>query len=89
MEEFSDVAAARASYKAFVEAMKTGREIMRRAGVTDPPPIPEFDAVFRRLTPELRQELFEGLRKMPTVTPAEAVRVWQPLIRKAFGPVKN
>ena len=46
MEDFNDVARARASYNSFVEAMSVGREIMRRAGVPDPPPIPDFDVVF-------------------------------------------
>ena len=61
MEEFSDVARARASYKAYVDALNAGREIMRRAGVADPPPIPDFDAIFRRFSPALRQELFAAL----------------------------
>jgi hypothetical protein len=85
MEEFSDIAQARASYKAFVEALKTGREIMRRAGVVDPPPIPEFDVVFRRLTPDLRAQLYAALREKDSTSPAEAIRIWQPLIRRAFG----
>jgi hypothetical protein len=85
MEEFADVARARASYKAFLEAMSVGREIMRRAGVADPPPIPEFDAIFKRLTPELRSELYEALEEQPATTPAEALALWQPLIRRAFG----
>ena len=89
MEEFADVARARASYKTFLEAMNAGREIMRRAGVTDPPPVPEFDAIFRRLTPELRQELYASLSRKPVTTAAEAIHLWQPLIRRAFRPPKG
>src|SRR5215472_1868552 len=58
MDDFADVAKARASYKRFVEAMKAGREIMQRVGVPDPPPIPEFDVVFRRMSPAMRKELY-------------------------------
>lgn len=85
MEEFADVAKARASYKAYVEAMNAGREIMRRAGVVDPPPVPDFDAIFRRLSPELRQELYATLEQTPATTPSDALRVWQPIVRRAFG----
>jgi hypothetical protein len=84
MEDFPDVARARASYKGFLEGMNAGREIMRRAGVPDPPPIPDFDAVFRRLSPELRQELYSELRGKASITPVEAIKLWQPLIAKAF-----
>jgi hypothetical protein len=86
MEEFDDVARARASYKNFVDAMNAGREIMRRAGVADPPPIPDFDKVFRRLTPEMRQELYAALREKAPASPTEAIRLWQPLMRRAFLP---
>jgi hypothetical protein len=90
MEEFPDVARARASYKSFVEAMNAGREIMRRAGVPDPPPVPDFDVVFRRLNPELRQELYAALRESAATAPADAIRLWQPLIRRAFSvPPRN
>ncbi|MEP6716417.1 MAG: hypothetical protein ABJC09_12670 [Terriglobia bacterium] len=85
MDEFSEVARARASYKAFTEALNTGREIMRRAGVPDPPPIPGFDAVFRRLDAQGREELFAAIREENPVNPADAVRIWQPLVRRAFG----
>jgi hypothetical protein len=85
MEDFSDVSKARASWKAYAEAVNTGREVMRRAGVADPPPIPEFDTVFRRLNPELRQQLYAALDAHPSMTPSEAIQIWQPLIRKAFG----
>jgi hypothetical protein len=85
MEEFADVAKARASYKVFIEALNQGREIMRRAGVADPPPVPDFDTVFRRLTPEMRQELYAALDLDEPKTPTETIRLWQPLIRRAFG----
>jgi hypothetical protein len=84
MEEFGDVARARASYKVFLEAMDAGREIMRKAGVADPPPIPDFDTIFRRLTPEMRQELYAVLGDEER-SPAEIIRLWQPFIRRAFG----
>jgi hypothetical protein len=81
MEEFADVSKARASWKVYHEAMTAGREILRRAGVAEPPPIPEFDAIFRLLTPELRQELYAALDANPSATPAETVQIWQPIIR--------
>jgi hypothetical protein len=82
--EFADVAKARASYKVFREAMNAGREIMRRAGVADPPEVPDFDVVYRRMTPEARQELFEVLNQTETTAPADAIRLWQPFVRRAF-----
>lgn len=85
MDDFADVAKARASYKTFTEALTAGREIMRRAGVADPPPIPDFDVVYRRLTPGVRQELYRTLGNAGAITAAEAIRIWQPLIRRAFG----
>ena len=85
MDDFADVARARASYKSFVEAMKAGREIMQRVGVTNPPPIPDFDAVFRRMSAEMRKELYAELNTTEAAKPAEAIRVWQPMIRRAFG----
>jgi hypothetical protein len=85
MEDFIDVAKARASWNAFVEAMHAGREIMMRAGVPDPPPIPEFDAVFRRLDTAARKELFAALRNQEASNPAEAIRIWQPLLKRTFG----
>jgi hypothetical protein len=85
MDDFADVAKARASYKSFVEAMKAGREIMQRVGVLSPPPIPEFDVVFRRMSPEMRKELYAELNKTEAVKPAEAIRLWQPMVRRAFG----
>ncbi|HKD06395.1 MAG TPA: hypothetical protein VKB79_10885 [Bryobacteraceae bacterium] len=85
MDDFADVAKARASYKSFVEAMKAGREIMQRVGVPNPPPVPEFDVVFRRMSPEMRKELYAELNGSEATKPAEAIRVWQPMIRRAFG----
>ena len=85
MEDFADVARARASYSALVEALSAGQEIMRRAGVPDPPPIPEFDVIFRRLNAEARKELFAALREKELATPAEVIRIWQPFLRRAFS----
>lgn len=86
MEEFDDVARARASYTRFVKALSAGREILQRAGVPDPPPIPDFDLVFKRLNAEMRRELFAALRaEEEPSTPAASIRLWQPLIRRAFG----
>jgi hypothetical protein len=88
MDDFADRAKARAAYQIFSDAMHAGRDILRRAGVPDPPPIPEFEKVFRRLTPEMRAELYAQLRSMETLAPADAIRLWQPLIRRAFGQPK-
>lgn len=88
MDDFADRAKARATYKTFSDAMQAGRDILRRAGVADPPPIPEFEKVFRRLTPEIREELYAQLREVETLAPAEAIRLWQPFIRRAFGQPK-
>lgn len=85
MDDFADVARARAAYKTFADALTAGRSILQRVGVTEAPPIPEFDVVFRRLTPEMRQELYSELATKEQVSPAEAIRIWQPLIRRAFG----
>jgi hypothetical protein len=88
MDDFADLAKARATYKLFSDALHSGRNILHRAGVPDPPPIPEFDAVYRRLTPEMRQELYTELRKVEQTGPVEAIRIWQPFIRRAFGHAK-
>ncbi len=85
MAEFDDVARARASYNLFVKAVTAGRDILQRAGVPDPPPIPEFDVVFKRLNSEMRNELYAALRTEAMPGPAESIRLWQPLIRRAFG----
>jgi hypothetical protein len=88
MDDFAERAKALASYKTFSDAIQAGREILRRAGVVDPPPIPEFEKVFRNLTPEMRAELYAQLRNVETLAPAEAIRLWQPFIRRAFGQAK-
>jgi len=85
MEDFEDIAKARAAWNAYTTAMQAGREIMMRAGVADPPPIPDFDAVFKRLDNAARAELFNALRGKEPPTPAEAIRLWQPLLKRAFG----
>jgi hypothetical protein len=82
--EFADVAKARASYKVFRDAMNAGRDIMRRAGVADAPEVPDFDVIFRRMTPELKQELYAALNQAEISLPAEVIRFWQPFIRRAF-----
>ncbi len=88
MDEFAERAKALATYKTFSDAMHAGRDILRRAGVADPPPIPEFEKVFRKLTPEMRAELYAQLRDVETLAPAEAIRLWQPFVRRAFGQAK-
>lgn len=85
MEAFDDVARARASYNLFVKALNAGREILQRAGVPDPPPIPDFDAVFKRMNSQTREELYAALRAEATPDAAGSIRLWQPLIRRAFG----
>lgn len=86
MEEFSDVSKARETYELFAGAMKKGRDILLRAGIAaDPPPVPEFDDVFRRLNSEARQTLFGELRDLKSFTTADAMRIWQPLLKKAFA----
>ncbi len=90
MEEFADVARARQSYALFAEAMKKGRDILLRAGIAeDPPPVPEFDTVFRRLDSGLRQTLFAELRALETVTIPDSLRIWQPLLKQAAGQGKR
>jgi hypothetical protein len=86
MEEFADVSRARASYQTFVKALNAGREIVRRAGVMAPPSIPDFEVVFKRLHAGARRELFAALREREVLEPAEAIRLWQPLVRRAFDP---
>jgi len=89
MEEFDDVARARASYSQFVKALSAGREILQRAGVPDPPPIPDFDVVFKRMNAGMRKELYAALRGDAERGPAESIRLWQPLIRRVFGTPKQ
>ena len=88
MDDFADRAKARAAYKTFSDAVHAGRSILQRAGVADPPPVPEFDQVFQRLTPQMRAELYTQLRSIETLAPADAIRLWQPFIRQAFGQKK-
>ncbi|HTA46678.1 MAG TPA: hypothetical protein VK789_29745 [Bryobacteraceae bacterium] len=85
MDDFADVAKARAAYKVFAEALSAGRGIIQRAGVAAPPPIPDFDIVFRKLNSEMRRELYAALGQAEAISPADAIRIWQPLIRRAFG----
>ena len=85
MDDFAYVARARAAYKTFTEALSAGRAILQRAGVAEPPPIPDFDVVFRKLNSEMRRDLYEELGKAEVISPAESIRIWQPLIRRAFG----
>jgi hypothetical protein len=86
MEEFENVARAREAYAMFADAMNKGRDILSRAGIAEaPPPVPDFDAVFRRLDSEFRQKLFADLREVKTITVVDALRIWQPLIKKAFA----
>jgi hypothetical protein len=66
--------------------MNKGRDILVRAGIAAPPPIPEFDAVFRRLDSGLRQTLFQELRELKSFSTPDAIRIWQPLLKRAFGP---
>jgi hypothetical protein len=87
MVEFADVSRARETYELFAEAMSKGRDILVRAGIAGAaPPVPDFDAVFRRLDAGLRRTLFQELRELKTFTTPDAIRIWQPLLKKAFGP---
>lgn len=86
MEQFADVAKARETYALFAEAMNKGRDIPIRAGIAQAaPPVTAFDVVFRRLDVNSRQELYGALRPLETATPADALRIWQPLMKQAFG----
>ena len=87
MEDFSDVAKARETYALFAAAMNQGRAILQRAGIAAaPPPFPDFDAVFKRLNPALRQALYAELRSLEAPTTPDALRIWQSLLKKAFAP---
>ncbi len=86
MEEFDNVARAREAFGLFADAMNKGREILQRAGIAESaPPVPGFDMVFRRLDYGLRQKLYADLRELEKITPADALRIWQPLIKRAFS----
>jgi hypothetical protein len=90
MEDFADVAQARETYRLFAEAMNRGRDILLRAGIAEaPPPVPDFDAVFRRLPGAARRDLFERLRALDAPTIPDAMRVWQPVLKKAFGGLRR
>ncbi|MCU1328768.1 MAG: hypothetical protein JWN34_4138 [Bryobacterales bacterium] len=90
MDDFADVARAKASYKLYADAMNKGREILTRAGIAAaPPPVPEFDAIFRRLKPDARQELYAGLREIEEITPIDAMRVWKAAITRSFKEAKR
>lgn len=85
MDEFADVAKARASWKLYAEAMNKGRDILARAGIAEaPPPVPAFDTVFRRLTPEAKEALYSDLRPLGEITPIDALRVWKAAISRSF-----
>jgi hypothetical protein len=47
--------------------------------------VPNFDAVFRRLNADLRESIYAELRTMENLTTEEALRIWQPLLKRAFG----
>ena len=82
MEDFSDVAKARETYALFAAAMNQGRDILQRAGIAAaPPPVPDFDAVFKRLNPALRQGLYAELRNLESPTTADALRIWRSVLK--------
>jgi hypothetical protein len=87
MDEFTAVSKARETYILFAEAMEKGRDILSRAGIAEaPPPVPEFETVYRRLSAGSKRELFARLAELPTTaTTVDAFRIWQPLLRKAFS----
>lgn len=80
MDDFADVAQARAAYKTFSAAIEAGRAIVQRAGVPDRPPVSFPATVFRGLSPELRDELYTELSKVDKLVPAEAIRPCQSMI---------
>jgi hypothetical protein len=88
MDEFTAVSKARETYALFAEAMEKGRDIIRRAGIVEaPPPVPVFDEVFRRLRPDVKRTLYAQLAELEaTPTTVDALRIWQPLLKKAFAP---
>ncbi len=86
MDEFTAVSRARETYALFAQALEQGRGILMRAGIVEePPPVPEFDSVYRRLSPELKRDLFEMLAAIDAPTAVDALRIWQPLLKRAFG----
>ena len=91
MDEFTAVSRARETWALFAEAMQKGREILLRAGIAEAPPaVPDFDTVYRRLSPAMKRELFDQLEGLAAATTAattvDALRIWQPLLKKAFSP---
>ena len=87
MDDFADVAKARTAYKIYADALNKGRDLLERAGIAQaPPPVPEFDTVFKRLSPEVKQELYSELRKIEEITPPDALRVWKTAITRTFSP---
>ena len=86
MEEFKDVAKAKSSYKLYAEQLERGRTLYIKAGLAaDPPPIPTFDTVFRKLSATARKELYEDLSMFEEITPADAMRVWTGIIKRHLG----
>jgi hypothetical protein len=84
-DEFAAVSKARETWALFAEAMQKGREILLRAGIAEAPPaVPDFDTVYRRLSPAMKQELFDRLKTLGPDAPAtvDALRIWQPLLRE-------
>ena len=85
MDDFADVARARAAYLVYAEALNKGRDLLTRAGMAAaPPPIPEFDTVFQRLDRTGREELYCGLRDLDEVTTADAMRLWKAAIARVM-----
>ena len=86
MEDFKDVAKAKSSYKLYAAQLEKGRELYIKAGLADdPPPIPTFDTVFRKLDAEARRELYEELGFHAEVTAPDAMRIWQGIIKRHLG----
>ena len=86
MDDFADVARARASYKLYSDALNKGRDILSRAGIAAaPPPVPEFEVIFKRLNTEVKQDLYTELRDLTELTPIDAMRIWKAAITRTFG----
>lgn len=84
MDEFTAVSKARETYALFAEAMQKGRDILVRAGIAEaPPPVPDFDVVYRLLPANLKQELFARLEELGEPTTTLALKIWQPLLKRA------
>jgi hypothetical protein len=90
VDEFTAVSRARETYALFAEALQKGRDILLRAGIAeDPPPIPDFDAVYPRLSASLKRQLFAELETLSHPTIPDAMRVWNPLLKAAFGQTRK